>query len=142
MEDSIVLLLLVFIVVGVMIAAFICGIVEICNANKRKKCCTEQVNAKIIDFNIKYTKNGKMYLPIYEYYYGGYTYTVDAKISIFRSKDMLNDYQTIYVNPKQPSEIYEESDMAGSDIGMVAIVIAFVVVVVCIGFYAKIILGL
>ncbi len=90
--------------VGILIAAFR-------SHQHRTKCCTVSVQATCIELIRKRSsKGGVLYNPVWEYYFGGQTYTQNDPVSSNVGVPQVGEQVEIMVNPENPTDYYRRGN--------------------------------
>ena len=118
----------------------VCGILIIMYSkrSRRKKLqkYSCQTSAKIVEIQnttrLKYQNSRNNYTdgyaPVYEYYYCGQYYTVVSKYSTSNTNLQIGSFKTIYIDPRNPWDIYEpDMDKVFSTLGVIVGVILIIV---------------
>ena len=98
----------IFLLVGVLLLA---GIVS---DKLRQKKCTCVVQGKCVEVKWKYSNTGnsvgggRVYCPVYEYYYNGQTYTGSRGIYTNMIYVAEGEEREIFINPDKPEMFYEK----------------------------------
>lgn len=119
---------------------FLVGLLVILFSNRKKKRCTQPVDATIVDVSRDVSDDGNghkqvSYSPTYEYTYDGQTYKKTSSRSYsskFRIK--VGTVKQIKINPNKPTEIMDKGTAANVFSGLLLMVIAIVIVVILIIF--------
>ncbi len=72
----------------------------------KKNRCTECVTATCIDVACTSSGRSRMYVHVWEYFTGSFTYTTPESRMYMSKKNHIGDIRDIYVNPDDPEDIY------------------------------------
>lgn len=95
-------------------------IVSIMGLYKNRTQCTQQVDAKIVDYRI--SRKNSCYITV-DYTYNGQEYKVEYRRSLTNYRDSIGKTIKIYLNPKNPTQIYIKASDKSTYIFIIILVI-------------------
>lgn len=106
-----------FIFIGIVFAGISIGVSR--NISHKKKVCTQQVAARVVD--IKRIKNRSMdtntrsssWYPVYEYWADNQNIRVRSHVGGLKDTFQIGQRVDLLINPEKVSEFYNPSDQAG-----------------------------
>ena len=97
----------------VCIAVFFVGLFNIINDNKKKKLCSMNVEATVIELKKEYNSDRLyIYYPVYRYIVNGNEYIIRSKVGASSWPFKQGDTVSIMCNPDDPKMMYLKKDIS------------------------------